>query len=47
MLVFVMLSFVGGNLVELVSGHPRPSLSGTGAPWVSLLGLTSVPQSPG
>ena len=24
-LVFVVLSFVGGSLVELVSGHPRPS----------------------
>ena len=38
MLVFVMLSFVGGRLVELVSGHPRPSLSGTGVPWVSFAG---------
>ena len=30
------LSFVGGLLVEHV-GHPRPSLSGTGVPWVSCL----------
>ena len=45
--VFVKLSFVGGRLVQIVSGHPRPSLSGTSAPWVSLLGPTGVPQSPG
>ena len=29
--------------MELVAGHPRPSLSGTGVPWVSLLGPTGVP----
>ena len=32
-----MLSFVGRRLVVIVVGHPRPSLSGTGVPWVSCL----------
>ena len=36
-LSFVVLSLVARRLVELVSGHPRPSLSGTGVPWVSCL----------
>ena len=31
------LSFVGGLLLEHVVGHPRPSGSGTGVPWVSCL----------
>ena len=35
------------SVVEQVVGHPRPSLSGTGVPWVSLPGPTGVPQSPG
>ena len=30
--VFVLLSFVGSRLVEVVSGHPWPSVSGTGVP---------------
>ena len=46
-LVLVLLSFVSGRLVELVSGHPRPSsveaLVYRGCP---LPGTTSVPQSP-
>ena len=42
-----VLSFVGRRTVEVMSGHPRPSLSGTGVPWVSLPGPTGVPQSPG
>ena len=46
-LVFVLLSFVGSCLVEVVPGHPRLSLSGTGVPWVSLPGPTSVKQSAG
>ena len=29
--------------VDRVVGHPRPSLSGTGVPWVSLPGPTGVP----
>ena len=41
------LSFVGRRVVELV-GPPTAFLRrGTGVPWVSLLGPTSVPQSPG
>ena len=29
--------------VDRVVGHPRPSLSGIGVPWVSLPGPTDVP----
>ena len=29
--------------VDRVVGHPRPSLSNIGVPWVSLLGPTDVP----
>ena len=29
--------------VDRVVGHPRPSLSGIGVPWVSLLGPTDGP----
>ena len=42
-----VFSLVGSRIVELVVGHPQPSLSGTGVPWVSLPGDTGVPQSPG
>ena len=30
--------------MEQAVGHPRPSLSGTGAPWVSCLDLTVCPR---
>ena len=33
--------------MDRVVGHPRPSLSGIGVPWVSLPGPTDVPYCPG
>ena len=42
-LVVVWRSFVGGRLVELVVGHPRPSLFGHRCTVESLPGPTGVP----
>ena len=38
--IWLKVCRVGSRLVELVVGHPRPSQSGTGVPWVSLPGPT-------